>query len=88
MAKKFKSAAERIEKARQLIQEARELPVPMAGGKFNFDYLVKVKAKLREAREIVKLIPKRVGVSEEIKQAARDVLDEADQADQEIFHGS
>lgn len=86
MAKKFKSAAERIEKARQLIQEARDVHVPSAGGKYDFNYLVKVKAKLREARELVKLIPLRVGVSDEIKEQALQVREEADRADQDIFH--
>jgi len=79
-------AASRIEKARRLIQDARELPVPQEGGKFNFTYVVAVKAKLKEARELVQLIPKTVGLSDEIKADARLVLEEAAQADQDIFH--
>ena len=79
-------AAKRVEMARALIQEARDTPVPGEGGKFNFNYVVAVKAKLREARELVKLVPKTVGIAENTKAAARLVLEEADQADQEIFH--
>ena len=79
-------AAKRVEMARALIREAHELPVPGEGGKFNFNYVVAVKAKLREARELVKLVPKTVGIAEETKAEARKVLKEADAADQEIFH--
>ena len=79
-------AAKRIEIARALIREARALHVPSEGGKFNFDYMISVRAKLREARELVKLIPRTVGIAEEIKAEARKVTEEADQAHQDIFH--
>ena len=79
-------AAKRIEMARALIREARELPVPMEGGKFNFDYMIAVRSRLREARELVKLIPRTVGIGETIKADARKVTEEADQAHQDIFH--
>ena len=79
-------AAKRIEMARALIREARELPVPFEGGKFNFDYMISVRAKLREARELVKLIPRTVGIAEATKAEARKVTEEADQAHQDIFH--
>jgi len=79
-------AAKRIEMARTLIREARELYVPEEGGKFNFNYVISVKAKLREARELVKLIPRTVGIADEIKADARRVVEEADQAHQDIFH--
>ncbi len=79
-------AVKRIEKARALIQEARDLPVPEVGGKFDFNYVVKVKALLKQARELVQLIPKRAGAPVEIKTEAKKVLEEADQADRDIFH--
>jgi hypothetical protein len=79
-------AAKRVEMARALIREARELPVPEEGGRFNFNYVISVKAKLREARELVKLIPRTVGIAEETRADARRVTEEADQAHQDIFH--
>lgn len=79
-------AAERIVLARALIQKARDLPVPTDGGKFNFSYLAQVKDYLRQAREMVRLIPLTVGAKPEIKDEARKVLQEADQANQEILH--
>lgn len=79
-------AAERITKARKKIQEARELPVPAVGGKFDFGYVVKIKSLLKEARELVQLIPKTVGIAEETKKDAQLVIEEAAQADKDIFH--
>ena len=79
-------AAKRIERAADLIQEARIYPIPIEGGRFNFDYLIKVKAKLKEARELVRLIPKTVGLTDELKARAKQILEDADRADREIFH--
>lgn len=79
-------AAKRIERAKELIQEARDLPVPQDGGKFNFSYVVQVKAKLKEARELVQLIPKRVGVSDEMKAQVRMIFEQIEQADRDLFH--
>lgn len=80
------TSAQRIERARALIQEARDLPLPADGGKFNFSYIAQVKDLLRQARDLVKFIPDRVSASEEIKNEARQVIEEADQANQEILH--
>jgi len=78
-------AADRIILARALIQKARDLPVPTEGGKFNFSYIAQVKDILRQARDLVKLIPSRPGATEEIKNEAKKVLAEADQANREIL---
>jgi hypothetical protein len=80
------TSAQRIERARALIQEARDLPLPVDGGKFNFSYIAHVKDLLRQARDLVKFIPDRVSASEEVKYEARKVIEEADQANQEILH--
>lgn len=79
-------AAKRIEMAQKKIQEARDLPVPSVGGKFDFGYVVKVKSLLKEARELVQLIPKTVGIAEDVKAAALEVIEETARADKEIFH--
>lgn len=79
-------AAERIERAHALIQQARDLPVPAGVGKYDLSYIAEVKDLLRQARDLVKFIPDQVGASDEIKNAARKVLEEADQANKDILH--
>ena len=78
-------AAERIIRARQLIQKAREIPVPTEGGRFDFSYIANVKDVLRQARDMVKFIPQTAGVSAEMKAEVKRVYEEADQADREIL---
>ena len=79
-------AAERIILARQLIQKAREYPVPAEGGKHDFSYIAQVKDLLRQARDLVKFIPQSAGASAEIKADAARIKTEADLADREILH--
>lgn len=80
-------ASERIIQARKLIQNARDLPFPETGGKFSLSYIAGVKDLLRQARDLVKLIPMRAGISDEMKSDAKKVLDEITQADKEILRG-
>lgn len=79
-------AAERINLARALIQQAREIPLPAEGGKYDFSYVARVKDTLRQARDLVKLIPQSAGASREIKADAASVLQEIEQADRQILH--
>lgn len=80
-------AAERIIRARKLIQTARDLPVPQGGlGKSDFSYIAQVKDLLRQARDMVKFIPQTAGVSVEMKEEVKKIFDEADQANQEILY--
>ncbi len=79
-------ATERIQKARKCIQEARDLPVPADGGKYNFSYISQVKALLQEARDLVKFIPYQPSATPEIKKEVEKIFQEADQANQEILH--
>ena len=79
-------AAERIVRARKLIQQARDLPVPQGGlGKSDFSYIAQVKDLLRQSRDLVKFIPQTAGVSAEMKEEVKKVFEEADQADQDIL---
>jgi hypothetical protein len=80
-------AAERIERARKLIQKARDLPVPEGLGKNELAYIAGVKDLLRQARDMVKFIPMRAGVTDEMKAEVQKIFDEADQADTEILRG-
>jgi hypothetical protein len=78
-------AEERIKRARKLIQKARDLPVPDGLGKHDLSYVAGVKDLLRQARDMVKFIPMRAGVSEEMMAEVEKVLAEADAADREIL---
>jgi len=78
--------ADRIIHARVLIQKARDLPIPTDGGKYNFSYIAQVKDYLRQARDLVKFIPSMPSATAEIKDEARKILTEADQANKEILH--
>jgi hypothetical protein len=78
--------AERITKARKLIEKARKLPVPAETGKYDLSYIAQVKDILRQARDLVKLIPMQPIATPELKEQVRQVLAEADQADRDLLH--
>ncbi len=77
-------AAERILRARALIQKARDLPIPPEG-KFDFSYIAGVKDLLRQARDLVKFISMTPSASAEIKEEVKRIYQEAEQADREIL---
>ncbi len=80
-------ATERLSRARQLIQKARDLPVPQTGlGKSDFTYIATVKDVLRRARDMVKFIPQTAGVSAEMKAEVQKVYEEIEQANREILY--
>ena len=79
-------AAERVVKARQLIQKARDLPVPAEGGRSDFSYIAQVKDLLRQARDLIKFIPQSPSASAELKAEVKQIYLEAEQADREILH--
>jgi hypothetical protein len=80
-------AEERVKRARKLIQQARDLPVPTTGlGKSDFSYIANVKDLLRQAKDMVKFIPQTAGVSAEMKETVKKIYDEIEQADREILY--
>jgi hypothetical protein len=80
-------AAERVIRARKLIQQARDLPVPQTGlGKSDFSYIAQIKDILRQARDMVKFIPQTAGVSAEMKEEVKKIYEEIEQADKEILY--
>ena len=69
-------ATERILRARQLIQQARDLPVPTTGlGKSDFPYIAGVKDLVRQAKDMVKFIPQTAGLSAEMKEEVKKLYD-------------
>jgi ABC-type Na+ transport system ATPase subunit NatA len=80
-------AADRIKKARALIQKARETPVPEETGRFDIYYMAEIKKLLREARDLVKFISYTPTASEEMKTEVKEIFEDADRADQELLRG-
>lgn len=79
-------AAERIIRARKLIQQARDLPVPADGGRSDFSYIAQVKDLLRQARDLVKFIPLTPSATDEMKEDVKRIYEEIERANQEILH--
>jgi hypothetical protein len=78
-------AAERLVRARKLIQQARDLPVPPELGRSDLSYIAHVKSLLQQARDLVKFIPDTPSATPEIKADARKIIQEADQANKDIL---
>lgn len=80
-------ATERLLRARKLIQQARDLPVPSTGlGKSDFSYIAEVKDLFRQAKDMVKFIPQTAGVSVEMKEEVKRVYEEIEQATRDILY--
>ena len=80
-------AAERLTRARNLIQQARDLPVPSTGlGKSELAYIAGVKDLLRQAKDMIKFIPQTAGVSAGMKDEVKKIYEEIEQADREILY--
>ena len=83
---RFIPAAERIVRARKLIQQARKLPPPADGGRSDFSYIAQVKDLLRQARDLLKFIPLTPSATAEMKAEVERIYQEIEQANQEILH--
>ncbi len=81
-------AAERILRARDLIQQARDLPVPAELGRNDLHYIAQVKDLLRQAKDLVKFISMTPTATAEMKAEVKAIYEEIDQADREILHPS
>jgi hypothetical protein len=79
-------ASERIIRARELIQQARDLPVPEGAGQSDFSYIAKVKDLLQQARDMVKFIPYTPSATPEVKNEVSKIFQEADQANKDILY--
>jgi len=80
------TSAERITKARALIQKARELKRSEEGEWQDFSYTAQVKDLLRQARELLKFIAYTSGIPAETKAETKAVQAEIDQTEQELLH--
>lgn len=78
-------AAERLIRARNLIQKAREIPVPESAGKRDFSYIAAVKDVLRQAKDMVKFISMTPSATAEMKVEVKKIYNEIEQADEEML---
>lgn len=83
---KLITMAERVARARRLIQDAREYPVPAEGGRGDFSYIAEVKDLLRQARELIQFIPSQPSATDEIKAAVKQIYADLEMANKEILH--
>ncbi len=76
---------ERLIRARQLIQKAREIPLPSEMGKNDLSYIASVKDFLRQARDMIKFISMTPTATAEIKTEVKKIYEEIEKADREIL---
>ena len=80
-------ATERLIRARKLIQQARDYPVPTSGlGKSELSYIANVKDLLRQAKDMIKFISMTPSASAEMKAEVKNIFAEIEQADKEILN--
>lgn len=78
-------AAERLIRARQLIQKARDLPLPVEMGRNDLSYIAGVRDLLRMARDMIKFISMTPSATADVKAEVRQIMEEIEQADREIL---
>jgi hypothetical protein len=83
---RFIPAAERIKRARLLIEKAYKIPIPKESGKYDLAYIANVKDTLQQARDLVKFIPYTPTATAEMKEEVKKIFEDADRANKEILH--
>jgi hypothetical protein len=78
-------AAERLIRARQLIQKAREIPLPLEMGRNDLSYIANVRDFLRQARDMIKFISMTPSATAEVKADVKKIYEEIEQADRETL---
>ena len=79
-------AAERLTRARAFIQQARDLPIPEDGGKYNFSYVAQVKDLMQKARDMVKFISYTPSATPEMKMDVQRINQETIDTERDILH--
>jgi hypothetical protein len=68
-------AAERLIRARKLIQKARDLPAPTTGlGKSDLSYVANVKDLLRQAKDMIKFVSMTPTATAEMKEEVQKIM--------------
>ena len=79
-------AAERIVRARKLIEQARNLPLPLEMGKKDFSYIANVKDLLRQSKDLIKFISMTPTATPEMKADVKKIYQELEDAENEILY--
>ncbi len=80
---KLITMAERMKRARALIEQARTFPIPETG-KGDFSYVAQVKDLLRQARDLIKFISYTPSATPEIKKDIAAIYAEADEVERDL----
>lgn len=80
--------AERINKARALIEKARAIPLPSERGWMDLSYTATVKDTLRQARDLVKFVQFMPNATPETKAEVEKLMHEITAAEKDILHKS
>lgn len=86
MMAKLIPAAERIIRARKLIQQARELSVPAEMGRKDFSYIAQIKDILRQSKDMVKFISMTPTATPEMKADVKKIYQEVEDAEHKILY--
>jgi len=78
-------SAKRIVMARELIQKAREYPVPPELGASDINYVAQVKDLLRQARDLVKFISYTPTATPEMKKEVEAIFAEIEQTQKDLL---
>jgi len=79
-------AAERIARARALIQKARQVTQKGDTSQERFEYIAAVKDLMHKARELIKFIPYTPSATPEMKAEVNQINQETFQVEKEILH--
>jgi hypothetical protein len=83
---KLITSEERIQKASELIQKARDLPIAAQGTFLDLGYVAQVRDLLRQAREMIQFINYSPSTSQELKAKVGHLGEEIKNADRELLH--
>lgn len=78
-------AAERLIRARQLIQKAREIPLSLEAGRNDLSYIAGVRDFLRQAKDMIKFISMTPTATSEMKADVKKIYEEIDHVDRELL---
>jgi hypothetical protein len=81
-------AAERVIRARKLIEKAHKLPIPEGMGRKDFSYIANVKDLLRQAKDLVKFISMTPTATAEMKADVKKIYEEIETAEQKILYSA
>jgi hypothetical protein len=81
------TTAERLVKARNLIQKAYKYPVSDEMGRSDLTYIAEVNDILRQAKDLIKFIPLQPTTTPEIKKEVEAIFSEIEQAKKDLLRG-